>query len=182
VGPLTVVNSPHGVQACAGCHDHQAAAFRLTLHVVDSKGRGVDDAVQVDVHGVFTGFLGVAILICLESEVLCTWADSSVGENVVDAAVLLLSSLEQLCKVCPALHIGLHKKELALGRWCLDVTTDNRRTKGEQKLDRGKTDARRTTCGDQTSAVKLDAVLPWEALPVTTATLPLNPVRSSSLI
>lgn len=61
--------------------------------------------------------------------------DSSVGKDVVDAAVEVVGMLEKRNKVCPLRHIGLDERERAVLQRRRDhITTDYCRTQGQEEL------------------------------------------------
>lgn len=97
------------MQSRAGPHDDNGSTFRLSLEVVSSNRDSLDNTVQVDVYCVLIGLDWVAIFVDLESQVVCARANSGIGKNKVDFAMLLLGSLEKLGQVCPVSDVGLDK-------------------------------------------------------------------------
>jgi hypothetical protein len=90
-----------------------------------TNGDSVDDAAQVDVHGVWAWWLQLAIAVDGEVQIVGAWAYASIGEYVVDSAMLVFGCFEQFREVGPLPDIGLHEKEIASCRGALDIATDD---------------------------------------------------------
>lgn len=106
---LTIVDCANWVQSRAGPHDDNGSTLWLSLEVVRSDCDSFDNTVQVDVYCVLVGLNWIAICVDLESQVVCARANSGIGKNKVDFAMLLLGSLEKLGQVCPVSDVGLDK-------------------------------------------------------------------------
>lgn len=138
---LTVVECADGVQTGAGAHEHNAAAVLLRLHVVHCEGGGVDDAVQVYVHGCRGGREGVASGVDFERHVVCARADAGVCEDEVDAAMARDCGFEQRGQGRPLAHVGLDEgKGTSSGRG-LDVGADYGGAEREEEVDCCEADA-----------------------------------------
>lgn len=136
--------------------------------------------------------LGVAVLVNIGAQIVCTRADTSIGEDGVNAAIRLLCLLEQSDLLRPDSDAGLDKCEVLGSRLggFLDVTADDGGAKREEQVDGGQADTRRTTYMEATislieqgrrSSFRGDMGKVSYA-PVMTTTLPLRPESSSSLI
>jgi hypothetical protein len=118
------------MQACAGSHDDNRPAFALALQVMSSQCDGVDYAAEVDVQGVLVWLLQLAICVDLEVQVVGAGANSSIGEHVINPAMLVLCCFEEFCKAVPVPHIGLYEKEIT-SRWrVLDIAADDKCAEG----------------------------------------------------
>ena len=74
--------------------------------VMESKGRCVQDGFQIDFIDQVVGFLKLAVGVEILFKKAGTSRDSSVGEGVVDAAVLLLGKIKEGAEIIPGSDIG----------------------------------------------------------------------------
>jgi hypothetical protein len=146
---------------------------------VRTNGHSVDDTAEVDVQSILVWLLQFTVCIFREAQVVGTWADTGIREDIVDSSMLVLCCFEELGKIAPVTNISLDEEKVALCRRVLDVTTDYQRTKRLQQLDGSESNARRATCDAVSWNVRSFYTL---SAPVMMATLPLKPVKSSSLI
>jgi hypothetical protein len=139
---LTVVDRSDRVQARTGSHKHDRSAFSLVLQVVSSQCSSIDNAVQVNVQGILVWLFQVAVLVSLEGKIVGTWADSSVDEDMVDPAMLVLCDLEEFRQVNPFPDISLYEEEIACCWRCLDVAAYYQGAERYQELNCSKANTR----------------------------------------
>lgn len=105
------------------------------MHAQDG---GVNDALEADINQLMAWLLELPSLIDSEAEVVSAWADASIREDIVDAAVVLVGGLEESADVGPIGDVGLDEGE---GWGCggvgggVDVSADYGGAKREEEGD-----------------------------------------------
>ena len=84
---LTVVCSAERLDTGARAHQHDSAALRLLLHVMESQTSGVNNAFQHDINSFTVWLLQITTSISLELQVVGARTNASIGEDIIDVAV-----------------------------------------------------------------------------------------------